>query len=325
MAEATHEAQLARAAAQASAAEQQRVSSELSTRAAAATHGVLQLQEEVRSSIDERQQLMSQLKDSRSVIEGMRSEHMAAAAAAAAATCAWAVGRATAGAPASLLLELAGVHILAARMSDYETPLSGLQVAVSGTLTAFSSTLCTVIFKLVFRWGNIHRHRIRKGANRAEAFCRWLIRELQGKETLFHGLQSMWYDYRTKGVRRAPKKAIKKSFVVMRGYFAWFLNFTALAASVVLCLLYGVQDELVKFESTLCGWAVAVGESFLLVEPIVIAIIFAFPRAIDRIMLPQDVLETVKKQRKGPLHKRSLRSLKPTGAAAHSAKTGPST
>ena len=40
--------------------------------------------------------------------------------------------------------------------------------------------------------------------------------QLQGKETLFHGLQSMWYDYRTKGVRRAPKKAIKKSFVVMR-------------------------------------------------------------------------------------------------------------
>ena len=76
LAEATHEAQLARAAAQASAAEQQRVSSELSSRAASATQGVLRLQDEVRSSLEERHGLVAQLHDTKAVLDGMRTEHM---------------------------------------------------------------------------------------------------------------------------------------------------------------------------------------------------------------------------------------------------------
>ena len=77
LAEATHEAQLARSQVQASQAEQQRMSAELSSRAASATQGVLKLQDEVRTSLEERQMLVSQLNDSKQLLEGMRHEHAA--------------------------------------------------------------------------------------------------------------------------------------------------------------------------------------------------------------------------------------------------------
>jgi len=188
----------------------------------------------------------------------------------------------------TLLLELAVVHIIASRMTNYATAMSAVQVAVNGILTGFLCTVGTVICKQAFRWGNVTRRRTRKGPPRIVEFCRWLGKEMSGKETLFHGLQTVWYEYRTKGVKRAPKKALQKRFVVLRNYAAWFLNASALVASVVLTLLYGVDSEYVKFETSMYAYAIAMGESFLLVEPIVIGLVFAFPRAIDRMLLPQD-------------------------------------
>ena len=188
----------------------------------------------------------------------------------------------------TLLLELAVVHILASRMTNYATAMDATQIAVNGILTGFLCTVGTYICKQVFRWGNVTRRRTRKGPPRIVEFCRWLGKELSGKETLFHGLQTVWYEYRTNGVKRAPKQAVQKRFVVLRNNFAWFLNASVLVASVVLALLYGVDSEYVKFKTSMHAYAIAMGESFLLVEPIVITLVFAFPRAIDRILLPQD-------------------------------------
>jgi hypothetical protein len=193
----------------------------------------------------------------------------------------------------TLFIELAVVHILAARMTDYETGLSTAQWFIAGTLSAFCSVFFgTVVCKLVFRWGNIHRRRTRKGPPRVIEFYRWLKKELLGQETLFHGVQTLWYEYRTKETKRVPKKAIKRAFVVARGHTAWLLNIAAAITSIVLCITYGIHFEVSKFMTTFYSWSLAAGETFLIVEPIIIGIVFATPRMIDRAMLPSEPKES---------------------------------
>ena len=109
----------------------------------------------------------------------------------------------------TLFLELMVIHILAGRMSEYDVALNPLQIFVAGTLAAFLCTVGTIVCKLVFRWGNVHRRRVRKGPPRIVEFFRWLAKELKGKETLFHGLQTVILgdvheQYRN--VSPAPKK-----------------------------------------------------------------------------------------------------------------------
>lgn len=194
----------------------------------------------------------------------------------------------------TLFLELMVIHILAARMSEHDVALNSVQAFVAGTLAAFLCCVGTIVCKLVFRWGNVHRRRVRKGPPRIVEFFRWLVKELKGKETLFHGVQTLWYEYRTTGTKRTPKKAIKKNVVVLRGYLAWFLNLGAALTAIVLCVYYGIIFDYGKARSALHGWAWAFGETFLLVEPIVIGIIFVTPRLIDRAVLPDDAREALK-------------------------------
>lgn len=187
----------------------------------------------------------------------------------------------------TIFLELMVIHILAAKMSDYDVALGARQVWAAGTLAAFFCTLGTVLCKLIYKWGNTSRRRLRKGPARIVTLFRWVRKELQGKETLFHGLQTLWYEYRTRGTKRVPKRAIKKNFVVLRGYFAWTTNMGVAITAIVFCLVYGTNFDDVKVPSTLYSWAVAAFESFVLVEPIVIMVVFMTPRLIDRTMLPE--------------------------------------
>ena len=73
LAETTHEAQLARQELAVAREEQQRSSAELFARADAATKGVLRLQGEVRSSLEEREALVRQLQDAETLLESMRA------------------------------------------------------------------------------------------------------------------------------------------------------------------------------------------------------------------------------------------------------------
>ena len=77
LAEATHDLALARSQAATHAEEQQRVSTELAARAATATQGVLRLQEEVKSSLGERQALMAQLDEMRRQVHGPHMHSLA--------------------------------------------------------------------------------------------------------------------------------------------------------------------------------------------------------------------------------------------------------
>ena len=43
-------------------------------------------------------------------------------------------------------------------------------------------------------------------------------------------MQTLWYEYRMRETKRAPKRAIPRGWVVARGYGAWFLNIGAAAA-----------------------------------------------------------------------------------------------
>lgn len=189
----------------------------------------------------------------------------------------------------TLFLELMVVNLFAARFTDYESELSVLQWMAAGTLAAFLVGWGTIACKLMFRWGNLQRRRTRfKQPPRIVEFYRWIRKELKGEETLFHGLQTLWYEYRTKEKKRGPKKAVKPWWKKVRGYTAWAFNIAAAVIAVVLCLGFGIHFNDDKFITTMYGWAIAAGENFLLVEPIVILVVFATPRLIDRVMLQME-------------------------------------
>ena len=208
----------------------------------------------------------------------------------------------------TLFVQLAIVQILAKPMSNRATALSDVQWPLVGTLAAFMCAAVTMACKIVFRWSNIQRRRPRKGPSRAKEFYRWLKKELEGTETLFHGIQTLWYEYRTRETKRAPKSAISRGWVVARGYTAWGLNIGAAVTAVILCLTYGINFELVKFLSTLYSWFLAAGETFLVVEPIIILAVYATPRYIDWAMLPHEPKPP--KEPKRPMTLDDLKGLK---------------
>lgn len=208
----------------------------------------------------------------------------------------------------TLFVQLAIVQILAKPMSNRATALSDVQWPLVGTLAAFMCAAGTMACKVVFRWSNIQRRRPRKGPSRAKEFYRWLKKELEGTETLFHGIQTLWYEYRTKEIKRAPKSAISRGWVVARSYTAWFLNIGAAVTAVILCLTYGINFELNKFLSTLYSWFLAAGETFLVVEPIIILAVYATPRYIDWAMFPHE--PKTPKEPKRPMTLDDLKGLK---------------
>ena len=205
----------------------------------------------------------------------------------------------------TLFIQLAIVQILCKPMSNRATALSDVQWPLVGTLAAFMCAAVTMACKVVFRWSNIQRRRPRMGPSRAKEFYRWLKKELEGTETLFHGIQTLWYEYRTRETKRAPKSAIPRGWVVARSYAAWFLNIGAAVIAVILCLTYGINFELNKFLSTFYSWCLAAGETFLVIEPIIILAVYATPRYIDWAMLPHEP-----KPFKGPKRPMTLDDLK---------------
>ena len=121
-------------------------------------------------------------------------------------------------------------------------------------------------------------------------------------------MQTLWYEYRMRETKRAPKRAIPRGWVVARGYGAWFLNIGAAVAAVILCLTYGINFEPKKFLSTLYSWLLAAGETFLVVEPIIILAVYATPRYIDWAMLPHEPKPP--KEPKRPMTLDDLKGLK---------------
>ena len=209
----------------------------------------------------------------------------------------------------TLFVQLAIVQILAKPMSNRATALSDVQWPLVGTLAAFMCAAGTMVSKVVFRWSNIQRRRPRKGPSRAKEFYRWLKKELEGTETLFHGIQTLWYEYRTKEIKRAPKSAISRGWVVTRSYTAWFLNIGLAVTAVILCLTYGINFELNKFLSTLYSWFLAAGETFMVIEPIIILAVYATPRYIDWAMFPHEP-KPPKEKYKRPMTLDDLKGLK---------------
>ena len=187
----------------------------------------------------------------------------------------------------TLFVQLAVVQVFAARMTNSVTALSTEQWLLAGTLSAFCCAAGTMACKLTFRWGNINRRRYHKGPPRYKEFYLWLRKELQ--EHAFRSMvAALWYEYRTRDTVRAPKQAIKRNHVVLRGYASWILNVGAAVTSAIFCLIYGVEFQVPKFMTTIYSWLVAAGEMFLFVEPIIILAVFATPRFIDWAMLPRE-------------------------------------
>ena len=83
--------------------------------------------------------------------------------------------------------------------------------------------------------------------------------------------------------------------VVVRQNLSWFLIFFAYFTSLALVLVFGLSFGDVKYYSVLGGWAVSLGETWLLVEPSVVFIMIILPRLLDEAMTPASAMSKDKK------------------------------
>ena len=194
----------------------------------------------------------------------------------------------------TLMFQLGLLSLLAWRFTDFETMLSGPMIFAVGTLAAFVSAAFTLLCKGVFRWGNIRRRKARK-ASRLHRLSRWVRSAAKEEGGVRVAVMKEWWHYRTSSLRRTPMRALPRMAVVVRQNLSWFLIFFAYFASLALVLVFGLTFEDVKYYSVLGGWAVSLGETWLLVEPSVVFIMIILPRLLDEAMTPVSAMSTDEK------------------------------
>ena len=185
----------------------------------------------------------------------------------------------------TLMFQLGILSLLAWRFTDFETALTGPMIFAAGTLAALASAVFTLLCKGVFRWGNTRRRKARK-ASRLHRLKQWARSAAKDKGGIRVAVMKEWWHYRTSSLRRAPKQALPRKAVVVRQNLSWLLNLFAYVASLALVLAFGLNIEDVKYHSVLGGWAVSLGETWLLVEPSVVFIMIILPRLLDGAMTP---------------------------------------
>ena len=185
----------------------------------------------------------------------------------------------------TLMFQLGMLSLLAWRFTDFETALTGPMILAAGTLAALASAVFTLLCKGVFRWGNTRRRKARK-ASRLHRLKQWARSAAKEKGGIRVAVMKEWWHYRTSSLRRTPKQALPRKAVVVRQNLSWLLNLFAYFASLALVLAFGLNIEDVKYHSVLGGWAVSLGETWLLVEPSVVFIMIILPRLLDGAMTP---------------------------------------
>ena len=185
----------------------------------------------------------------------------------------------------TLMFQLGILSLLAWRFTDFETALTGPMIFAAGTLSALASAAFTLLCKGVFRWGNTRRRKARK-ASRLHRLKQWARSAAKEKGGIRVAVMKEWWHYRTSSLRRTPKQALPRKAVVVRQNLSWLLNLAAYFASLALVLAFGLNMEDVKYHSVLGGWAVSLGETWLLVEPSVVFIMIILPRLLDGAMTP---------------------------------------
>ena len=185
----------------------------------------------------------------------------------------------------TLMFQLGLLSLLAWRFTDFETVLTGPMIFAAGTLAAFLSAAFTLLCKGVFRWGNTRRRKARK-ASRLHRLKQWVRLAAKEEGGIRVAVMKEWWHYRTSSLRRTSKQALPRMAVVVRQNVSWLLIFVAYFASLALVLVFGLSIEDVKYHSVLGGWAVSLGETWLLVEPSVVFIMIILPRFLDEAMTP---------------------------------------
>ena len=185
----------------------------------------------------------------------------------------------------TLMFQLGILSLLAWRFTDFETALTGPMIFAAGTLAALASAAFTLLCKGVFRWGNTRRRKARK-ASRLHRLKQWARSAAKEKGGIRVAVMKEWWHYRTSSLRRTPKQALPRKAVVVRQNLSWLLNLAAYFASLALVLAFGLNIEDAKYHSVLGGWAVSLGETWLLVEPSVVFIMIILPRLLDGAMTP---------------------------------------
>ena len=185
----------------------------------------------------------------------------------------------------TLMFQLGLLSLLAWRFTDFETVLTGPLIFAAGTLAAFVSAAFTLLCKGIFRWGNTRRRNVRKGS-RLRRLGQWMRSAAKAEGGVRVAVMKEWWHYRTSSLRRTPKRALPRMAVVVRQNLSWLLIFIAYFASLALALVFGLSFEGVKYYSVLGGWAVSLGETWLLVEPTVVFIMIILPRFLDEAMTP---------------------------------------
>jgi len=186
----------------------------------------------------------------------------------------------------TLMFQLGALVILAWRFTDFETGLNAGQIVAAGTIAGFASALVTLLCKGIFRWGNIHRRKLRKGS-RMGRFSRWLRAAAKEEGGVRKAIMKAWWSHRTDPPRRAPKKALSTMAMVLRQNFSWFLIAFIFFGSFVTVLYFGLQFDERKYHTVLISWGVSLGETWLMIEPTVVMIMIALPQLVDRAMTPK--------------------------------------
>ena len=197
----------------------------------------------------------------------------------------------------TLMFQLGLLSLLAWRFTDFETVLTAPMIFAAGTLTALVSAAFTLLCKGVFRWGNTRRRKARK-ASRLHRLTQWVRSAAKEEGGIRVAVMKEWWHYRTSSLRRTPKQALPRMAVVVRQNLSWFLIFFAYFASLALVLAFGLSVEVVKYHSVLGGWAVSLGETWLLVEPAVVFVMIILPRFLDEAMTPVSAMSKDEKAAK---------------------------
>ena len=189
----------------------------------------------------------------------------------------------------TLMFQLGLLALLAWRFTDFETVLTGPMIFAAGTLAALSSAAFTLLCKGIFRWGNTSRRKVRKGS-RLRRLSQWMRSAAKEEGGVRVAVMKEWWHYRTSSLRRTPKQALPRMAVVVRQNLSWIFIFAAYFASLALVLAFGLNFEDAKYYSVLGGWAVSLGETWLLVEPSVVFVMIILPRLLDEAMTPVSAL-----------------------------------
>jgi len=135
------------------------------------------------------------------------------------------------------MFELGLVVLLGARFSDLDAPLSVAQVVAASTLACFVCCVASLLWKGLFRWGNVSRRALRRQAwfDVARRRYEWAAAIWRGDELLHDALMKAWWHHRMAPTKRKrPKKALSSTAQAVRRSTAWVVVALSFVGSMAL-------------------------------------------------------------------------------------------